>query len=86
MDGNGDIQRPFEVLQAVWTKDDKYVIATFANAMRTAEGDGASPSVEFFHSHSGESGRNLREGSLDIIVMRKPLSLSNRILFIQKST
>jgi len=62
MDGNGDIQRPFEVLQAVWTKDDKYVIATFANAMRTAEGDGASPSVEFFHSHSGESGRNLREG------------------------
>jgi len=55
MDGNGDIQRPFEVLQAVWTKDDKYVIATFANAMRTAEGDGASPSVEFFHSHSGES-------------------------------
>ena len=58
MDGNGDIQRPFEVLQAVWTKDDKYVIATFANAMRTAEGDGASPSVEFFHSHSGESGRN----------------------------
>ena len=62
MDGNGDIQRPFEVLQAVWTKDDKYVIATFANAMRTAEGDGASPSVEFFHSHSGKSGRNLREG------------------------
>ena len=58
MDGNGDIQRPFEVLQAVWTKDDKYVIATFANAMRTAEGDGASPSVELFHSHSGESGRN----------------------------
>ena len=55
MDGNGDIQRPFEVLQAVWTKDDKYVIATFANAMRTAEGDGASPLVEFFHSHSGES-------------------------------
>ena len=55
MDGNGDIQRPFEVLQAVWTKDDKYVIATFANAMRTAEGDGASPLVEFFHSYSGES-------------------------------
>ena len=86
MDGNGDIQRPFEVLQAVWTKDDKYVIATFANAMRTAEGDGASPSVEFFHSHSGSREGIFGKESLDIIVMRKPLSLSNRILFIQKST
>ena len=81
MDGNGDIQRPFEVLQAVWTKDDKYVIATFANAMRTAEGDGASPSVEFF-IRILES----REGIIGNVVMRKPLSLSNHILFIQKST
>ena len=42
-----------EVVQAVWTKDDKHVIVTFANSDPLD-----LPTVEFFQSHSGTPERN----------------------------